>query len=187
MIWACVASKLELAHIACSTHGKWLKFKGDSADQLMQTARPFRLYLALMGLRHSPETSEAFAFVADCCGSAHPTSNQSIETPSSKTRHDNRLLKHLAAQTARAPNLSLRTRQISPGHGGQPGPDDFPARVVAAVYAECGRTLAVAGRPTEAQNRLQRFGGFHSCSGDVRWRGSDVYKQFQGGLTTREQ
>ncbi|CAE7486339.1 eag [Symbiodinium sp. CCMP2592] len=39
---------------------------------------------------------------------------------------------------------------------GQPGPDDFPLRVVASVYAECGRTLSVAGRPTEARNRLQK-------------------------------
>eukprot|EP00439_Symbiodinium_sp_Y106_P082295 s487_g21.t1 len=39
---------------------------------------------------------------------------------------------------------------------GQPGPDDFPLRVVASVYAECGRTLSVAGRPAEARNRLQK-------------------------------
>ncbi|CAE7542261.1 eag [Symbiodinium natans] len=40
--------------------------------------------------------------------------------------------------------------------GGQPGPDDFPARVVASIYAECGRTLAVAGHPVEARTRLQK-------------------------------
>ncbi|CAE7641126.1 eag, partial [Symbiodinium microadriaticum] len=39
---------------------------------------------------------------------------------------------------------------------GQPGPDDFPLRVVASVYAECGRTLSVAGRPAEARNRLEK-------------------------------
>lgn len=40
--------------------------------------------------------------------------------------------------------------------GGQPRPDDFPARVVASVYAECGRSYALAGQVPAASELLQK-------------------------------
>ncbi|CAJ1392940.1 unnamed protein product [Effrenium voratum] len=40
--------------------------------------------------------------------------------------------------------------------GGQPRADDFPARVVAGVYAECGRTFFVAGETSTARDQLQK-------------------------------
>lgn len=40
--------------------------------------------------------------------------------------------------------------------GGQPRPDDFPARVVGSIYAECGRTSALAGSTSKARSLLEK-------------------------------
>ncbi|CAK9035646.1 Potassium voltage-gated channel protein eag [Durusdinium trenchii] len=50
---------------------------------------------------------------------------------------------------------SLCDRNFLSG-GGQPRVDDFPARVVASVYAECGRTHALAGQISSARDLFQK-------------------------------
>lgn len=51
---------------------------------------------------------------------------------------------------------SLCDRNFLSG-GGQPRPDDFPTRVVASVYAECGRSYALApGQTSAALDLLQK-------------------------------